>query len=122
MKLFVLAISMFLMPHVSFADTIVCGRFTSWETTFKDVYSRKNPTIQLVTQFDEPGQVSVGKCTYDKDAIELALTCAVPTQTHGIYTVRLYSPGGSRLGASVENGDLFHRIDLRPCIHLDDRE
>ncbi len=115
---------MFLMPYISFADTVVCGksRFTSWEATFKDLYTRKNPTVQLVTQFDEPGQVSVGKCTYDEGAIELALTCEVPTQTHGIYTVRLYSPGDSRLGASVEGGDLVQGIKLGPCTNLDDRE
>ncbi len=116
---------MFLMPQMSFADTIVCGtsrRYTTWEATFKDLYTRKNPTVQLVVQFDAPGQAYEGKCTYDQGAIELALTCEVPTQSHGIYTVRLYSPGGSTLGVTVEGGDLFQGIKLGPCRNLDDRD
>lgn len=75
-------------------DAVVSAKFFSIDT--------KGPGVQLSIPTGETSvRVLSGLCTHDKGADELSISCSVIDEMESGFDVRLFSPGGPQLQASV---------------------
>lgn len=82
-----------------------------------DTDATKNWTVVLgVPSGETSSSDEHGTCKPVVGSIEFAISCEVPTKTHGIYEVSLRSTGGSNLVATIGGGDLLQPVVLDECV------